>query len=256
MINAKHPINPLRSTRWYAVCLCTLFSFSAFAEETKGDSPAKSKGIVRPEGHVLTYYGLRKLEHDPEVSEEEKLKEWEAYLVRARANILYAKKAIDRWKTAARQRVLENVRRDDRDEALQPGEKITRWKRIIKLYPKSRESRLAQKRISFWKSAETKLLVEAAENVERKRGNKVERIQAWKKVVEWTKAGPEGKAARKRIKALQDQLYSEAQSLDRITRVDAKTKLASWQDVLAGAPTSAQRRKAKKRIAVLKKSEK
>jgi len=236
---------------WYLTLILTFASFTAWAEDTGEISDSKPKATARPEGHVLTYYGLRKLEHDPNVSEEDKLKEWEAYVVRARANIAYAAKAIDRWKTAARQRLLENVRRDDNDAELRPGEKMDRWKRILKLYPKSREARLAKKRIAFWRNAETKLLVEAAENVERQRGSKVARILAWRKVIDWTKQGPEQKAAQKRINALQQQLYSEAQSLDRINRIDAKTKLASWKDVLAGAPTSAQRRKAQKRIKAL-----
>ena len=233
-----------------AILLCSPVAFADTPTENKSSA---DKAPSRPAGHVLTYYGLRKLEHDFKVSEEEKLKEWEEYIVRTRTNLKYAKKAVNRWKKAARQRVLENVRKDDSDSKLAPGDKMKRWARIIKLYPKSKEAQLARKRIAFWRIAETKLLVEAADNVEKQSGTKVERIQAWHKVVKWTKNGPEAKAAQKRIKALQQQLYQEAQSLDRITRVDAKTKLASWKDVLAGAPTSAQKRIALKRVGELEK---
>ncbi len=237
----------------------SFFSSSSWADtpgekETPKPQEVSKNTSARPAGHVLTYYGLRKLEHDANVSEVEKLKEWEDYIVRTRKYLDYAKKAVNRWKTAARQRVLENVRKNDSDPKLRPGEKMARWQRILNLYPKSKEARLAKKRISFWRIAETKILVEAANDVEKRGDSKVDRIGAWQKVVRWTKEGPEAKAARKRIQTLQKQLYQEAQSLDRIARVDAKTKLASWKDVLAGEPSKAQRRIAKKRIKELEAS--
>ena len=246
---------PYTKTRFLISLTGTMLLFSPVAlSATPSDKkPSVEKSTARPAGHVLTYYGLRKLEHDVKVSEDEKLKEWEEYIVRTRDNLAYAKKAVNRWKKAARQRVLENVRKDDSDSKLRPGDKMKRWARIIKLYPRSKEARLAKKRIAFWRMAETNLLVEAADTVEKKNGSKVERIVAWQKVVKWTKSGPEVKAAQRRIKALQQQLYQEAQSLDRITRVDAKTKLASWKDVLAGAPSSAQKRVALKRVKELEK---
>ena len=123
----------------------------------------------------------------------------------------------------------------------------------MKLYPSSQEARLAKKRVNYWQNAETKLLVESANRVEKQSASKVERIQAWLKVTKWTKAGPEYRAAQKRIKALQQQLFQEAKDLDRIRRVDAATKLAGWRDVLAGAPTSSQKKLALKRISKLEK---
>lgn len=241
-----------------SLCVLMLFISNAHSqsegEKTKpSETSKKPESVVKPKGHVLTYYGLRKLEHDPQVSEEEKLREWEEFIVRARSNIAYAKKAVGRWKKAARQRVLENVRNDDQDKSLTPATKIKRWKRIIKLYPSSQEARLAKKRVTYWQSAETKLLVESANRVEKQSASKVERIQAWLKVTKWAKSGPEQRAAQKRIKVLQQQLFQEAKDLDRIRRVDAATKLAGWRDVLAGAPTSAQKKLALKRIAKLEK---
>ena len=241
-----------------SMCVLLLMTNLAYSQsETENKKSVeiqkRKDSIVKPKGHVLTYYGLRKLEHDPQVSEEEKLREWEEFIVRARSNITYAKKAVERWKKAARQRVLENVRNDDQDKSLAPATKITRWKRIIKLYPRSQEARLAKKRVTYWQNAETKLLVESANRVEKQSASKVERIQAWLKVTKWTKSGPEQRAAQKRIKVLQQQLFQEAKDLDRIRRVDAATKLAGWRDVLAGAPTSSQKKLALKRISNLEK---
>lgn len=220
----------------------------ANAQPSEGEGANGNSSIKRPDGHILTFYGLRKLEHDTAVSEEEKLREWEAYIERAKQNIEYAKTAVERWKKAARARVIEGVQKDDHDPKLRPSEKMERWKRIVSLYPRSKEASLAQKRIAFWRSIETKLLVEAAEEVERERGSKVERIRAWSKVSDWVGRGPEQRAAIKRITALQSQLFAEAKSIDKIARVDSATKLASWRDVLAGAPTPPQQRLAEERV--------
>ena len=222
----------------------------AVAQPAGGDpqDDAQRRMAKPAQGTVYTYYGLRKLELDPSVSDEEKLTEWEAFITRANDQIAYAKAAVERWKNAARLRVIESVQNDDRDPKLTPRDKKQRWERLVKLYPRSREARTAKRRIAHWRAAETKRLVEAAEEVERSGAPKVERVKAWQAVADWVAAGPEARAARKRIKALQDQLFAEAKSLDRIGRVDGATKLAVWKDVLAASPTAAQRRTAERRV--------
>lgn len=218
---------------------------AAFAQD-EGEA-----GRHAPDGQVLTYYGLRKLEHDESVSDEDKLREWQDFIRRAKEHIAYAETAVERWKNAAQLRVIESVQKDDHDPKLRPSDKMERWQRILDLYPKSKEARLAQQRMAFWRGVETKLRVEAAEEVERERKSKVERIRAWALVAEWVQKGSEAKAAEKRIEALRDQLFAEAKSLDRIARVDDATKLATWRDVLAGQPTKEQRELAARRIVEL-----
>lgn len=237
------------------VCLSLALCNQAFAAGD-GAEPGADTSVPKPtEGTVYTYYGLRKLELDSSVSDEDKLKEWEAFIERTKEQVGYANKAIARWKNAARLRVIESVQSADTDPNLTPREKMDRWQRLQKLYPRSREAVVARKRIAHWKSAETKRLVEAAEEVERANGPKSDRVQAWKAVADWVKKGAEAKAARRRIGALQKQLFVEAQSLDTIGRVDSATKLAVWQDVLAGLPTAKQRKVAERRIKALRKEQ-
>jgi len=218
-------------------------SISAVAQEGEEKRPGKGTGY--------TYYGLRKLELDSNVSDEEKLKEWQAFLKRTDEQVAYAKKAVERWKNAARLRVIEAVQNADKDPNLGPRDKMERWDRLAELYPKTSEASLAKKRSAYWRTAETKRLVEAADKVERSGAPKFERVRAWVAVLDWVDKGPEAKAAQKRIDALQEQLFSEAQSLDKIARVDAATKLAVWKDVLKGSPSAAQKKLAEQRIAEL-----
>lgn len=232
-------------------------SSAAFAQSDAGPSSASADAGVsasadnKSPSTVLTYYGLRKLELDPNVSDEEKLREWQAFIERAAEQVEYAKGAVARWKDAARLRVVEQVQAADRNAELSNKEKIDSWNRIVELYPKSGEAKIAKKRIAFWRAAETKRLVEAAESVEKSGSTKVERVKAWVAVFDWVDNGPEKKAAQKRIAALQAQLYAEAESLDKIKRVDDQTKLAVWRDVLAGSPTPPQKQTAERRIAEL-----
>ncbi|MCS6760528.1 MAG: hypothetical protein MO852_17545, partial [Candidatus Devosia euplotis] len=94
-------------------------------------APAKpSKKVVKKPGTVLTFYGLRKLEQDPDVSDESKLKEWQAFIDRANDQIAYAKRAIDRWKNAARLRVVDGATRMDADGEATPREKIDKWRDV------------------------------------------------------------------------------------------------------------------------------
>lgn len=202
-------------------------------------------------GTVYTFYGLLKREQDPSLSDEEKLKDWQEFIERANQQITYAKKAVDRWKNEAKVRLVDGAAKVDADGAAPPRDKIEKWREVQKLYPKSPEGIRAGKRIAFWTQEETKRLVEAAEEVERARSGKVERIQAWLKVLEWTDKGPEAKGADKRIGELQGQIYAEALSVDKIARVDTKTKLDAWRDVLGGRPTASQAEQARARIAAL-----
>lgn len=200
---------------------------------------------------VMTYYGLRKYELEADVEDEAKLKEWQAFIERTKEQVEYAKGAVERWKNAARVRVLEQVRADDKNEALTPEEKIKSWSRIISLYPSSPDARTAQKRVGYWRAEETKRRVEAAEEVERAKGSKAERIRAWRLVSTWASGAPEGRAADKRIDALEQQLFAEAESLDKIQRVDPKTKLEAWRELLSVDPRPAYKKAAEKRVAEL-----
>src|SRR5262245_14753468 len=234
-----------------ALLLAVLSGRVARARGAAGNDGKTLADSAKKSGSVLTFYGLRKLEEDPNVPDEEKLKEWQAFIDRANEQVQYAKKAVDRWKNAARLRLIEAAKNADRDAKVSPKDKIGQWKEVDRLYPKDAEARTAKKRIAFWTQEETKRLVKEAEEVERSRRTKVDRIRAWMEVLAWIDQGPEAKAANKRIDSLQEQLYSEAQSVDAIARVDDKTKLAAWRDVLAGRPNEKQLRAAERRVAEL-----
>lgn len=212
---------------------------------------AQEKAPQKKPGTVLTFYGLLKLEQDPDVSDERKLEEWQAFIERASEQTVYAKKAVDRWKNAAKVRLVEAARKADSDPELGAPEKLDKWAEVARLYPRSKEGRQAKRRAAHWRRVRTNQLVDAAEAVEKARRPKVERIQAWAEVVTWIEKGSEARAAHRRIEQLQKQLFTEAQSVDRIARVDKRTKLAAWRDVLAGRPDAKQRAVAEARVAAL-----
>src|SRR5262245_54331166 len=101
--------------------VAVLLARTASAQGTDGD-PSKEnlQESAKKSGSVLTFYGLRKLEEDPNVSDEEKLKEWQAFIERANQQIQYAKKSVDRWKNAARLRLIEAAKNADRDLKTSP----------------------------------------------------------------------------------------------------------------------------------------
>ncbi len=237
----------MRSAATLASFLAGLLLSSSVWADPPGKEPDDGDKLKKP-GTVLTFYGLRKLEQDPAVSDEEKLHEWQAFIQRSAEQVEYAKKAVTRWKDAAKIRVVEAASKADQDPNLLPRDKVEKWKQVVDLYPRSKEGRQAQKRVIWWAGVETKRLAEAADAVEKARKPKVERIKAWLEVLTWTAKGPEARAAEKRITDLQDQLYSEAKSVDEIARVAKQTKLEAWRDVLNGRPTNAQRQLAKKRV--------
>lgn len=216
----------------------------ARAQEPGGD------GARPPTGEVLTYYGLRKLELDANVPDEEKAREWEAFIKRTAEQTAYAKQAIARWRDAGRVRAVEAAQQLDGMDA-GAGDKIEAWRKVVAQFPRTPEARAAEKRIVFWRTSEAKRLSLIAAEVEKSRATKVERINAWRTVLDFAPPGSERRGADKRIAALQTQLYKEAEDLDRIPRVEAETKLAAWRDVLAGLPTPAQRKVAEQRMAAL-----
>ena len=198
--------------------------------------PGYAQGSEGQSGTVLTFYGLRKLEQDPAVDDAKKVDEWRAFIERSRKQVAYAQKAVARWTDAARVRALKSAVESDQDAKLSPVEKLQLWEAYLEKYPKGPETKRAKKRVAHWKRRETKRLVEAAEAIERARKPKVERINSWRAVLSWVKKGFEAKAADRRISSLQQQLFQEAKSVDKIARVDAATKLEAWKDVLRGRP--------------------
>lgn len=225
-----------------SILLACLLPATGFAEE--------EERAGKPET-ILTFYGLRKLEQDPQVSDEEKLAQWQAFIGRAHEQLAYAKKATERWKNAARLRVVQAAEDADRDGNLEPREKIARWQELARLYPKSPEAKRADKMVSHWRQEEGRRLLRVAEDVERSGTSKPERIRAWAAFVAWNAKAPQARRAEKRIQELQDQLFAEAQNVDRIARVDGRTKLDAWRDVLAGRPNPKQRALAERRVAEL-----
>ncbi len=227
-----------------ALALSSLLPAGAWAQDPAGD------GARPPTGEVLTYYGLRKLELDASVPDEEKAREWEAFLKRTAEQTAYAKQAIARWRDAGRIRAVEAAQQLDGLDA-GAADKIEAWRKVVTWFPKTPDARAAEKRILFWRTSEAKRLSAIAGEVEKSRATKVERINAWRTVLDFAPPGPERKAADKRIAALQTQLFKEAEDLDRIPRVEVETKLSAWRDVLAGLPTPAQKKTAEQRIGAL-----
>jgi hypothetical protein len=198
---------------------------------------------------ALTFYGLRKLEEDPSVSEEEKMKEWTAFVTRASEQIVYARKAAERWKNEARARTLEAAREADRDSKLSAKEKIERWEAFVRLYPKDSEVRVARKRVAHWTEDETKRRIKAAEELEKsKSASKVDRLRAWMEVLAWRPSGPGARAADRRIDQLQERIFLDALGQDKIERADLAARIASWREVLEGRPTAKQEAEASRRI--------
>lgn len=216
-----------------------------------GSEPAPRRQIKRAPGTVYTYYGLRKLEQDGKVSSKEKLEEWRAYIDRAKAQLAYAQKAVGRWKKAARREMLEFARQADRDPSLRPREKIDRWSAIVQLYPRTSEARAAKRRVTHWSKEETKRLIKRAQRIDKRDGAQLERIEAWEDVKSWAKRGPEAKAADRRIRDLQRELFAQARSVDRTPRFGVRRKLAAWREVLMGRPTQTQKATAQRRLRVL-----
>lgn len=199
---------------------------------------------------ILSFYGLLELEKDAKVSDEEKLRRWQAFLERTARQREYARKAVERWRFAEAHRLLERAVAMDAGAA-SAQEKCALWRSVAQAFQGKEEADPARRRALHWDRLETKARVEAARQVEEDGLSKVDRIQAWKKVVAWAPDSEAGRTASQRISALQQRLVVEAQSLESVEGVDPATRIMAWKQVLAGAPTPKQAARAEARIAAL-----
>ncbi len=208
-----------------------------------------SSATKPPKGMVRSFQGLLQLEQDPTVPDEVKVESWNSFIRRTQKQLSYAEKAAAHWRDADRIRWLEAARAADRDPAIEPRQRISQWQVILEKYPRSEAVAEARSRLVYWQKVETRRLVQAAEEVESSGRPKVDRIQVWRSVQLWAPESREGRAASQRIAALQHQLVREAESVEKIDRIAAQTKLEAWEDVLRGQPTAAQISLAKKKVA-------
>lgn len=211
-----------------------------------------AEAVEPPEGMVRSFQGLLQLEQDATVSDEAKVKAWKAFIRRTKKQSAYAQKAIRHWNDADRLRWLESARATERDPRAKPRQKIAQWKAILDKYPDSEPAIEAKDRILHWRRVETQRLVQIAERVESHGRSKVDRIQVWRSVRLWAPDSPEGRAAAQRISALQKQLVKEAESIENIDRIDIRTKMEAWEDVLKGQPTKKEVAIVKQKIAQLR----
>ena len=211
-------------------------------------SAAPATEAANGDDTVYTFYGLLALERDPAVSDAEKVRQWQAFLERTEEQLRYAREAVERWQDAARRRAIASALATEGDDATTAPERMQAWLQAAAAQSESEPRAKAEKRAAYWKAEHTRSLVGRARKVEAERKPKVERIAAWLEVTEWQDEGPAAQAAGARIRALRDQLYLEAESIDAVPGVDDATKLEAWQDVLRGAPTEAQRAKAAARV--------
>jgi hypothetical protein len=214
-------------------------------------APADGGAHETAAAEVLTFRGLLELEKDAHVSDERKLREWQDFIVRSKEQLEYASAAVDRWTIAPRIREFEATEAEEQKPSLGPRDKSERWKAFATKYPRTPEAVLADKRAGEWRGVETQRLAQALAEVERSGAHKLDRIKAALAIVEWAPASSEGRAAVARIQALEAQLYAEALNIDAIRGVDRESKLEAWKDVLAGAPTPAQRSTAQRRVTEL-----
>jgi hypothetical protein len=200
---------------------------------------------------VFTFYGLLTLEEDASVADAEKVRQWRAFIRRAEQQLAYAREAISRWEDASRRRRIERALATESDPQTSAPDRAAAWTAAAEaqIHPEAAEK--ARRRAAFWAAEHARALVVAAKAVEADGRPKVERIRAWKAVVDWPGAGEAAAAAGARIRLLADQLFLEAESLDGVAGVDRQTKRDAWTDVLEGAPTDAQRTKARTRLRAL-----
>lgn len=226
---------------------------SARAEEPAEAPPdgAGSPAAEAADGTVYTFYGLLELERDPAVSDAEKIRQWTAFVQRAEEQLRYAREAVERWEDASRRRAIEAALATERDDRTTAAQRMRAWLSAASAQSEDAPRQKADKRAAYWKAEQTRALVERARRVEAERKPKVERIAAWRAVTDWQEEGPAAQAAGSRIRALRDQLFREAESVDQVPGVDDATKREAWQDVLRGAPTEAQRTQAEARLEAL-----
>jgi hypothetical protein len=214
-------------------------------------APEASAAASSEDDTVYTFYGLLALERDPGVSDAEKVRQWQAFVKRTEEQLRYAREAVQRWKDAGRRRAIESALAAEDDDATTAPERMQAWLQAAAAQSEATPRAKAEKRAAYWKAEHTRALVERARRVEAEREPKIERIAAWLEVTEWQESGPAAQGAGARIRALRDQLFREARSIDAIPGVDPATKLEAWRDVLRGAPTDSQRAKAEARVKAL-----
>lgn len=202
-------------------------------------------------GSTYTFYGLLELEKDPGVADAEKIRQWQAFIERSRAQVAYADKAVLRWERAARDRLLKRALETENDASTSAQARHQAWRLAAQALGDDAEGRKAAKRAEFWFAEELRARIARAKEVEEAGRPKVERIRAWKTVGAWAPKAGATMAAQRRIAALQEQLYRESMSLDALRGVDDATKVQAWRDVLAGEPTEAQARRARRRLTEL-----
>lgn len=223
------------------------------AEPPRPESPAGGVEAAAPDqGTVYTFYGLLTLEADPDVADREKVRQWQAFIERAEKQLEYAQRAVERWESAARRRAIEAALAVESDPSTSRPERAQAWREAARAQVDPDERRKAEKRADYWRVEHARALVVAAKRVEDAGRPKVERIDAWREVVRWRANGEAVRAARERIRALRDQLFTEARSIQAAQGIDAATKVEAWEDVLAGQPTPAQRAEAEARLAALR----
>lgn len=200
-------------------------------------------------GRVYTFYGLRQLEQDPKVTDADKVRQWEAFIARASAQLEYARAAADRWKDAKRLRRVKAAEQAEADPASNPEERLARWAAVLQLQPRGPGADHAKARKAHWRAQETARRVRRAEAVEAGGARKLDRLRTWVWVLAWAPKHPRAKA---RVRDLQARLLEEARAVDKIAGVDRATKRAAWEDVLAGRPSPRQRREAQARLQALR----
>lgn len=204
-----------------------------------------------PPKMVLTFSGVRALEDDQSVPDEEKVKAWEAFIARTDLQLEYARKAARYWKEAKVLRLEATARALEDDQEYPFEQRVEQWKAVLAASSGERAAR-AQKRVAHWSAKELQRRIDAAEAVEKEGALKVARISAWRLVVQWSPKSTAGRAAAARIAALQAQLLREAEAAEQIERLDTASKIELWKDVLRGEPSDEQRRKAEQRIQALR----
>lgn len=206
---------------------------------------------AEPPDTVPTFHGLRLMEQDPDIPDEEKAAAWSAWVARTEKELAYGRAAARQWRSAGRLRLVAAAEAMEGDPAYGPKQRAEQWQAVVDRFPGSEEAERASERAAHWRRMELKRRVDAAEAIERAGRPKVDRIQAWLAVIEWApKSGP-ARAADARVGALQAQLEKEAATADGIERLDAATKAELWRDVLRGRPSEASAARARARIQAL-----
>lgn len=210
-----------------------------------------SRAQEPPPGQVLSFAGLRALEEDPAVDDAAKVAAWEAFIARARRQLVYAEKAVEHWRSAGPLRLAAEARALDEDPAVDPERRCAVWRRVAEAFGDVAEGQRARAEAERRCAEVLRRRVERAQAVEDAGQLKVDRIRAWRAVVSWAPESPAGRAAAARIGALTDQLVKEAEAAEGIERLDDATKAELWRDVLRARPPPGLKARAQARVDAL-----